>query len=81
MPIGFEYGFRRRLDVVKTQPQDWEEPSWDLHDFIATVNRIKMTYRVFNEDGPIQLVQRAESKKFLPVSSPVWTGPNVRCFC
>ena len=27
MPIGFEFGFRRRLDVVKTTPEDWEQPA------------------------------------------------------
>ena len=29
IPIGFEYGFRKRLDVVNTQPQDWEASQWD----------------------------------------------------
>jgi len=27
MPIGFEYGFRPRLHVVKTKAEDWETPS------------------------------------------------------
>jgi starch synthase (maltosyl-transferring) len=53
MPIGFEYGFRRRLDVVKTSPADWEEPTWDLESFITAVNRLKASRRVFNEDGPL----------------------------
>jgi len=56
MPIGFEYGFRRRLDVVKTRPHDWETSQWDLCDFITGVNRLKASYRVFNEEGPIDLV-------------------------
>ena len=41
MPMGFEYGFRRRLNVVKTRPQDWEQPAWELSEFIAAVNRLK----------------------------------------
>ena len=56
MPTGFEYGFRRRLDVVKTTPRDWEEPAWDLTGFIAAVNRLKASRRVFNEEGPIEAV-------------------------
>jgi starch synthase (maltosyl-transferring) len=38
MPVGYEYGFRRRLDVVSTRPEDWEEPAADLSAFIARVN-------------------------------------------
>jgi starch synthase (maltosyl-transferring) len=30
IPIGFEYGFRRRLHVVNTRPGDWEPPNIDL---------------------------------------------------
>jgi starch synthase (maltosyl-transferring) len=53
MPIGFEYGFQRRLNVVDMRSQDWEPPQWDLSDFIAQVNTLKAAHRVFNEDGPI----------------------------
>jgi starch synthase (maltosyl-transferring) len=56
MPIGFEYGFRKRLDVVKTQPEDWEPLPWDLQNFITAVNRVKASYRVFNEEGAIEPV-------------------------
>jgi starch synthase (maltosyl-transferring) len=57
MPIGFEYGFRQRLDVVKTQPHDWETPQWDLRTFITDVNHLKNSYRVFNEEGPLEVVE------------------------
>lgn len=53
LPIGFEYGFTAPLDVVKTRPEDWEEPAWDLTGSIETVNRAKAAWRVFNEEGPI----------------------------
>jgi starch synthase (maltosyl-transferring) len=56
MPIGFEYGFSRRLNVVKTKPEDWEEPQWDISDYIGRVNRLKISRRVFNEEGPIDPV-------------------------
>lgn len=53
MPIGYEYGFRKRLDVVTTTPDDWETPAFDLSGFIAEVNALKASERVFNVDGPL----------------------------
>ena len=50
MPIGFEYGFRRRLHVVHTRPEDWETPSWDDTDFIRSVNELKTSQPIWNED-------------------------------
>ncbi|NIR42416.1 MAG: alpha-amylase, partial [Gemmatimonadetes bacterium] len=52
MPMGYEYGFRKSLDVVKTRPEDWEEPLFDLSGFIGEVNRMKAGSAVLNEEGP-----------------------------
>jgi starch synthase (maltosyl-transferring) len=57
MPMGFEYGFRRPLHVVKTSPEDWEQPAWDITEFVAAVNRLKGSQRVFNEEGPIEAIE------------------------
>ncbi|NEV61707.1 alpha-amylase family glycosyl hydrolase [Thiorhodococcus minor] len=54
IPIGFEYGFRSRLDVVNTQPDQWEGVNVDLTHYIAQINRIKDTYPVFQSEGPIR---------------------------
>ena len=33
---GFEYGFQKKLNVVKTRPGDWEEkPGYDLGTYIS----------------------------------------------
>jgi len=53
MPIGFEYGFRKRLHVVRTTPQDWEVPTWDLTGAIGVIHRTKAALRALNEEGPI----------------------------
>jgi hypothetical protein len=53
VPIGFEYGFRRRLHVVETTPQDWEAPQWDLTEAIRAIHRTKAALRPLNEEGPI----------------------------
>lgn len=38
MPVGFEFGFERQIDVVLTRAEDWEEPRTDQHQFIARVH-------------------------------------------
>jgi starch synthase (maltosyl-transferring) len=53
MPMGFEYGFRKRLHVVNTRPQDWEPANIDLTDFITEINGIKKASTVFSGEGPI----------------------------
>jgi starch synthase (maltosyl-transferring) len=56
MPMGFEFGFRRRLHVVKTRPEDWEETGIDLTGFISEVNRIKTGHVIFQEDPPAEIL-------------------------
>lgn len=55
MPIGFELGFRKKLHVVKTRPDDWEETGIDLTGFIAGVNEIKTQNAVFREEAPTEI--------------------------
>jgi starch synthase (maltosyl-transferring) len=52
MPIGFEFGFRKRPDVVKTTPADWEKTGVDLTAYITKVNALKKAYAVFQEECP-----------------------------
>ena len=61
MPIGYEFGFRRRLDVVRTGPSDWEEPTFDLRHFIAATNRLKRTCPVFQGEGVLEPVGRLDA--------------------
>ncbi len=56
MPIGFEFGFRRKLHVVKTRPEDWEETGIDLTSFITSVNRIKSEHAVFQEEAHTEIL-------------------------
>lgn len=51
MPIGYELGFRRALHVVETRPEQWEEPSFDIRDFVGRVNAMKAETWVLNEEG------------------------------
>ncbi|MEO6991533.1 MAG: maltotransferase domain-containing protein, partial [Candidatus Baltobacteraceae bacterium] len=52
MPMGYEYGFAKALDVVATRPEDWEMPRFDIIDFIAAVNSLKARIEPLNEEGP-----------------------------
>ena len=45
IPMGYEYGFKKRLNVVETRPQDWETPTYDLTPFLKSVNRMKRNAR------------------------------------
>lgn len=57
MPIGFEFGFRKKLHVVETRPEDWEETNVDLTAFITEVNRVKAQHSVFQEDAPTEIIR------------------------
>jgi starch synthase (maltosyl-transferring) len=56
MPMGFEFGFRKRLHVVKTRPADWEDTGTDLTYFITQVNSIKSEHGIFQEDAPTEML-------------------------
>ncbi|MBA2351189.1 MAG: alpha-amylase [Burkholderiales bacterium] len=58
---GYEFGFRKKLDVVRTRPDDWEMPSFDLTAFIRDVNAMKSRVPVLNEEGPQQRVTPPDS--------------------
>lgn len=51
IPVGFELGFKKKLDVVHTQPSDWEIPSYDISAFIKHIIEIKSKYPILNEEG------------------------------
>src|SRR5215469_15617136 len=52
MPMGFEYGWSRPLDVVSTRRDDPEPKRFDLSQFIARVNAMKKAIPALNEEGP-----------------------------
>ncbi len=60
IPAGFEYGFKKKLHVVKTRPQDWETPTYDLSLYITQVNRMKKHCPVLLEEGPMVRVKGAD---------------------
>ncbi len=56
IPIGFEYGFKKPLNVVETMPSDWEPHLFDLSEYITRVNLLKSSFKIFNEDNEITVI-------------------------
>ncbi len=56
IPVGFEFGFRRKLHVVKTRPAQWERTDVDLSPYIGKVNEIKKAHPIFQEEAPTELL-------------------------
>lgn len=66
VPMGFEYGCRKRLDPVRTRPSDWEaetaSPVVDLTGFIAEANALKRDTRVLGVPGPLRRVSAPNAR-------------------
>lgn len=54
MPIGYELGMTRALDVVKTRPWDWEDGSFDLTAFVRRVNHLKRRHPLLGGEGVLR---------------------------
>ena len=86
MPIGFEFGFRKKLHVVQTRPGDWEQTHLDLTAFIRQVNKAKAEHPVFQEDAPMAILPannpnilflwkgslRAQQEALLIINKDIW---------
>ncbi len=59
MPMGFEFGWRQRLDVKETRPNPREPERFDLSPFIRSVNAMKRATPALNEDGPQRFLSEA----------------------
>jgi starch synthase (maltosyl-transferring) len=61
MPVGYEFGFKKSLDVVFTSPLDWEKPAFDLQHFIRRVNLLKLEQPFLQDEGHLRLVKVVDS--------------------
>lgn len=51
LPMGMEFGFRQRLNVVSTRPADSEQTGIDLSPFLRELFALKRQYAVLHEDN------------------------------
>jgi starch synthase (maltosyl-transferring) len=56
MPIGYEFGFKKKLDVVSTRPADWETAPFDISGFAKQVNALKIHNPVLQREGELNAV-------------------------
>ncbi len=54
MPMGFELGFTKRLNVVTTKPADREEINFDFRPFIKSVNVLKQVEPLLQTEGHLK---------------------------
>ena len=59
--LGFEYGFTKKIDVVTTNPMDYEEANYDISKEISKINDLKKTYLILKEDNFIEQIQLGEN--------------------
>ena len=69
MPMGFEYGARKKPHVVRTRPTDWENTHVDLTHFIREVNGIKAGQAIFQEEAPTALLHNGNPNVLI-----IWKG-------
>jgi starch synthase (maltosyl-transferring) len=60
MPMGFEYGWSRRLSVVSTRTDAPEPKRFDISEFVAAINTMKGSVPALNEEGPQQLLSEPD---------------------
>ncbi len=58
MPLGFEWGFRKKVNVVTTTPEDMEEINYDISSFITDCNSLKENYKIFREENEIKVINQ-----------------------
>ena len=56
MPVGYELGFTKKLDVVSTSPGDWEQTGVDLSSYIGGINRLMREIPVLDVEGHLHVV-------------------------
>jgi starch synthase (maltosyl-transferring) len=54
MPIGYEHGAVKQLNVVQTRPSDVEKPQWNLTPWVTMINALKLDTPVLCEEGQWQ---------------------------
>ena len=87
VPMGFELGFRRPLDVVETRHDDWEEATFDLQELIGGTFALKRSSRALSNEGhfvqltplnwsTLALEKRFEDERVILLINKDWHQPQ-----
>ena len=70
IPVGFEYGFRRKPHVVHTRPHDYEGAHYDLTDAIRSINRLKRIHPMLGAEGRLDAIDAGSDDALALLKSP-----------
>jgi starch synthase (maltosyl-transferring) len=56
MPIGYERCLEKKLDVVKSTPDDWADGAHDISGFIGAVNGLKLAHPTLSSEGSWRVI-------------------------
>ncbi len=56
---GLEYGFKKKLNVVESSPNDWEKTGLDYTQNIKKILEIKKAFLPLSEESPINVVDHS----------------------
>ena len=56
---GFEYGFKKRINSVKTTHNDWEDTGMNYTENIKKILSIKKAFIPLHEESPIEIVDQS----------------------
>lgn len=80
IPMGYEYGAKKRMDVVNGTPDDVDEPQYDISLWIKQINDLKLKIPVLGEEGTWRpLCDYGLSYLFLEKSSDKGNKPVFVC--
>jgi starch synthase (maltosyl-transferring) len=70
MPMGYESGAKKKIDVVRGTPNDVEKPQWDLQPWIGAINRLKLATPLLREEGSWRALTTFDSDILFLEKSP-----------
>ncbi len=82
IPMGFEFGFKKQLNVVKTDPTWWENNNLDFSGFIRNISDLKAAYPVLEQEKGLEVIDQGNwynvfcFKKSLPGMKAVFVIVN-----
>jgi starch synthase (maltosyl-transferring) len=55
---GMEYGFKKKINVVETRPEDWEKTGHDYRSNIKSILAVKQQLKPLHEESVIEIIDQ-----------------------
>jgi starch synthase (maltosyl-transferring) len=63
--MGYEFGFVKKMEIVETFEEEAEKKNFDISEYIKKVNTIKKSYKIFNEENSIYIINNNNANIFI----------------